>query len=193
MHNQLSDLTIEWNSNGNIALTFYQWDMDQPVKAKFLLSEQGTDEVVGSMCELLAGFRQSQRTRTSFPGGSNDSVHYLNVGPSIAARIGELMVEGIMGFSRERDWDWFEDEAGFRKHTEELHVQKNAGNLFLMCAWLEEKDPALVKQEEQFAKLSPEDQATIDGLAELDKTYGPDFEREARDKSEDEEFEKQRV
>lgn len=44
-------------------------------------------------------------------------------------------------------------------------------------------DEGIASWERFFASLSPEDQATIDGLAELDRTYGPDFEREARDRT----------
>ena len=44
-------------------------------------------------------------------------------------------------------------------------------------------DEGVAAWERFFAGLSPEDQATLDGLAALDCTYEADFEREARERA----------
>ena len=44
-------------------------------------------------------------------------------------------------------------------------------------------DEGVAAWERFFAGLSREDQATLDGLAALDRTYGADFEREARERA----------
>lgn len=138
MKSQPADVSIDWDNEGMVSLTFYQRDEDKGLNFKFRLAD--SDLLVQRVRILLTGYIQSRRMRSVMGGLALDGVHYLNVAQSVCDKIAEIVVDELYEGSREKDWDWYEDPEGFRLHTVDLHRQKNAGNLFEMCGWLMDRE-----------------------------------------------------